>query len=79
VKDEIIACDTGLLCVEVEDPDFADGIMYMLLEPGASIRIEPGTWHRICAITASLAYEASTYHDDEDVERADTWGAALNR
>jgi D-lyxose ketol-isomerase len=88
-KDEVITCESGQLIVEVISEALANssvppsqtgmlvGTNRILIPPGVAIRIRPGVWHRLSAGYDTYVYEASTWHDDNDVERADDWTAAM--
>lgn len=41
-----------------------------IMQPGDSVDIESGTWHRFAGLRDSVIFEFSTHHDDADVERA---------
>lgn len=61
-KDETFFLESGLLYVEA-------GRRKFLLQPGESLRIRPGTWHRFWGMHRSVIIEFSTHHSDADVER----------
>jgi len=87
IKAEVITCESGCLVVEYlqGDPEqlMRTGIHSMValqiarLQPGWSIMLHPGDWHRLSAEHDTWAYESSTYHDDSDVRRIDKWEELL--
>ena len=88
-KDEVLTCHSGQLFVEVmsaEPPPTNNSnlnalvaIQLIPVRAECSIRIKPGTWHRLVAQYDTLIYEASTYHDDNDVVRKDHWRSVLDK
>lgn len=63
VKRETFFVQSGFVRLEA-------GGLVMMLRPGDSMTIEPGTWHRFAGLRDSVIFEFSTRHDDADVERA---------
>ncbi len=51
-----------------------DDLEEIVLERGESIRIRPGTWHRMEAVTPCDLLEASTPHLDDVVRVEDRYG-----
>jgi mannose-6-phosphate isomerase-like protein (cupin superfamily) len=58
-KDETFYVNTGCIILEVEDSK-------VLMRPGASFRIKPGTKHRFSGVVDSQIIEFSTHHEDKD-------------
>jgi mannose-6-phosphate isomerase len=71
VKDETIHLLTGSLRFEF---DAGDGAHEVVLEPGDSMRIRPGTIHRMVALTDCDVLEASTPELDDVVRLEDRYG-----
>jgi len=87
VKDEVLLCSTGRVFIEVLIQDIGESgdtsvctaVQTIPLATGEAIRLHPGTWHRILASQDAYIYEASTGHDDMDVERAKSWKELLDK
>jgi len=62
-KRETLVCWAGYGTIETS------GGTYTLVPGSRPKTIEPGTWHRIRAITDMVLLEVSTTHSDDDVER----------
>jgi len=86
-KDEVITCDSGMLTIEyiwgnagTLIPAEVHMLVYVQrvrLLPGMAVRVRPGEWHRLIGQHDSYAYEASTFHSDDDVERISEWAEAF--
>lgn len=72
VKDETIHVLTGRLRFQAGPSE--DALEEMILEPGESFRITPGTVHRMVAVETCDILEASTPHLDDLVRLEDRYG-----
>lgn len=70
-KDETMFLGSGEVLLEFPD---AEGKKEVELREGESIRIVPGTKHRIHALKDSHIYEVSTSHMDDVVRFEDDYG-----
>ncbi len=70
-KDETMFLDRGRAVLEFPDNNEKRNVE---LKEGDSIRILPGTKHRIHAVTDSSIYEVSTPHMDDVVRFEDDYG-----
>ena len=85
VKDEVMTCDSGCLFVEYLDRNLGEmvqsglsthlAVQTVKLHPGMAVRFRPGQWHRLFSSVDTYIYEASTFHSDDDVQRATGWDA----
>lgn len=66
VKKETFVVETGVVRLELE---VMGRVTTLTLQPGAVITISRGRWHRFSGVEPSMFLEASTHHDDGDVER----------
>jgi mannose-6-phosphate isomerase len=72
-KDETMFLSSGKVMLDL--PDSPDSISKQVeLKEGSSIRIHPGTKHRINAVADSYIYEVSTPHMDDVVRFEDDYG-----
>ena len=71
VKDETLFLSTGQLELELGD---ADKLVAQVMNPGDSVRIVPGTVHRMRAISTCDVFEVSTPHLDDVVRMEDRYG-----
>jgi mannose-6-phosphate isomerase-like protein (cupin superfamily) len=71
-KDETIYLDEGLAEIEIGPPGGPLG--REIVRPGRAFRIEPGTVHRLRAITDCTFLEVSTPHLDDVVRLEDAYG-----
>ncbi|MCL4558117.1 MAG: cupin domain-containing protein [Deltaproteobacteria bacterium] len=72
-KDETMFLSKGRVMLEFPDSP-GPGDRQVELKEGSSIRIHPGTRHRINAVTDSYLYEVSTPHMDDVVRFEDDYG-----
>ncbi len=70
-KDETMFLEKGKVVMELPGSKDAGKVE---LKQGESIRIKPGTKHRINAITDAYIYEVSTSHMDDVVRFEDDYG-----
>lgn len=88
VKDLILTCDVGGLVVEylvlgTQDKMRAaiggmTAVQGCKLAAGQALRIRPGVWYKLIGAADTYAYEASTFHDDNDVEWIKEWAEILS-
>ena len=70
VKDETFYIMAGPVVVEYSDNADGSGLKMRRLLPGDRFHVPAGRWHRLRAATRNASViEASTFHDDADVER----------
>ena len=73
VKDEVLLVVTGQLMLRTVPDDFDPAgaspysIIPLLLRDGMAVRIKPGSWHQLFAVTEVALHEASTH--DEEVDK----------
>lgn len=72
VKDETIRVLTGQMLLELSGPD--GSLLSHTLNPGDSMRIEPGRRHRMTAILECDLMEVSTPELDDVVRHQDDFG-----
>jgi len=87
VRDAVLCCDSGCLQIEYlqgnpammarSDIQAMVAVAVVQILPGMAIRLRPGDWHRLGAGSDTYVYEASTFHSDDDVKRADSWTDVL--
>jgi mannose-6-phosphate isomerase-like protein (cupin superfamily) len=73
-KDETIYLDDGL--AEIELGQLGEPPQSVVVGPGASFRVRPGTVHRLRAIRDCSFLEVSTPHLDDVVRLEDRYGRA---
>lgn len=67
VKDETFYLRSGKVFFEL-------GGKVVVMSPGQSVHVPPGTWHRFTGLEDSEIFEVSTQHSDDDVERMEPSG-----
>lgn len=73
-KDETFHLEWGRVALELIGPNGRSEAV--VLQPGMSRRVPPGTWHRFEGLEWSRIVEISTHHEDHDVERREPSRAA---
>jgi mannose-6-phosphate isomerase len=74
LKDETIAVQSGRITLEIGPS--TDRLESFDLEPGETVRVRPGTVHRMTAVVDSLVLEASTTELHDVVRLEDNYGRA---
>lgn len=70
-KDETFVCRSGHYRVEVWDGDDRRAVD---LDGGCTLRVAPGTWHRVSCVNPGELLEVSTRHSDDDTDRREPGG-----
>jgi mannose-6-phosphate isomerase len=71
-KDEVVALQSGAIRLEIGPT--RDALEVVNLRPGDTVRVTPGTIHRMTAIVDSVLLEASTDDLDDVVRLDDRYG-----
>ena len=74
VKDETFFIESGMMYVELEHPDGRREARTM--NPGDSVHVPPGTWHRFTGFVNTVFFEFSTHDDPNDSYRREPSGPA---
>jgi mannose-6-phosphate isomerase-like protein (cupin superfamily) len=74
LKDETIAVQSGSITLEIGLS--TDRLESFNLEPGETVRVRPGTVHRMTAVVDSLVLEASTTELHDVIRLEDNYGRA---